>query len=100
MKVYWLRRAINELQAERAYIARRNPKAAAEVADYLYQAALRLEAMPYNAPEGEIAGTRELVITRYRYSHILVYRINDDRIEILRMIHGRRNWRKRLRSSR
>jgi len=95
MQVFWLQRAINELRAERVYIAKRNPSAAGEVADYLYQASLRLATLPYNAPESESKGYRELILTRYRYPYIIRYRIKGDRVEILRMIHGRRKRRRR-----
>lgn len=100
MKVFWLKRAANELQAERAYIAKQNPTAAEQVADYLYNASLSLEALPYNAPESETKGIRDLIVTRYRYPYIIRYRVKPDRVEVIRMIHGRRNWRKRFQAPR
>jgi len=39
---------------------------------------------------GEIKGTRELVIPRIPY--IVAYRVGDDRIEILFVQHGAREW--------
>ncbi len=95
MKVFWLKRAVNELRAEREFIARDNPTAASEVAAYLYNAAMRLEALPFNAPESDSKAYRELILTRYRYPYIIRYRIKGERVEVLRMIHGRRRRRRR-----
>ena len=38
-----------------------------------------------------VAGTRELVVARLPF--VIAYRIRPDRIEVVRVIHGRRNWR-------
>ena len=83
------------MHAERDYIAKHNPAAAEEVAAYLYKASLRLEALPFNAPESDTRAYRELILTRYRYPYIIRYRIRSERVEILRMIHGRRKRRRR-----
>jgi toxin ParE1/3/4 len=40
--------------------------------------------------EGRVEGTRELVIPRTPY--IACYRIEGDRIHILRVLHGARRW--------
>ena len=39
---------------------------------------------------GRIAGTRELVVTRFPY--ILPYRVRGSTIEILRVFHTARKW--------
>ncbi len=39
---------------------------------------------------GRVGGTRELVVTGTPY--LLVYRIRGDELQILRVLHGRRQW--------
>ena len=39
---------------------------------------------------GRIAGTRELVVTRFSY--ILPYRVRNESVEILRVFHSARKW--------
>ena len=51
--------------------------------------------MPLAAPEAANKTYRELILTRYHYPYIIRYRIKCNRIEILRMIHGRRKRRRR-----
>ena len=45
---------------------------------------------PYSRPEGRIPGTRELVLVPYPY--IVVYRVLDHIVEIVRIFHGARDW--------
>ncbi|MBI5897758.1 MAG: type II toxin-antitoxin system RelE/ParE family toxin [Rhodocyclales bacterium] len=43
---------------------------------------------------GRIAGTRELVVTRFSY--ILPYRVRGNAVEILRVFHTARKWPSRM----
>jgi len=49
-----------------------------------------LAAHPYLGRPGRVAGTWELVVTSTPF--IAVYRVINDRIEILAVFHGNRMW--------
>lgn len=95
MAVLWLEGAIDDLNEIVAYIAARNPAASAKVAAALYEAAAHLESHPRMGRSGRLRGTRELVVARF--SFIVVYRVRRDRVEVLRVIDGRRDWHTALR---
>jgi toxin ParE1/3/4 len=50
---------------------------------------------PHLGRPGRVAGTRELVIAETPY--VVPYRVVDDGVEILAVIHGARRWPDRLR---
>lgn len=39
---------------------------------------------------GRVQGTREMAVPRTRY--LLIYEVNDDRLDIVRVMHGARAW--------
>ena len=88
MRVVLLPRALQDLVALRAYIARNNPAAADQVADRIERAVRRLADAPRLGRPGRVRGTRELVITGTPY--IAAYRGKPQRIEVLRIVHGAR----------
>ena len=90
MVVVWLEGAVDDLNEIVGYIAARNPGAAAKVAAALHEVAAHLEAHPRLGRRGRLRGTRELVVARFPF--IIAYRIKRDRVEVLRVIHGRRDW--------
>jgi toxin ParE1/3/4 len=49
-----------------------------------------LAEFPRVGRSGRIPGTRELVVLRTPY--FLVYRIDEPLVEILRVVHGARQW--------
>jgi toxin ParE1/3/4 len=57
-------------------------------------AVLRLADHPNLGLSGRVDGTRELVIPRTPY--IVVYRVLDQRLRILSVIHGSRRWPERF----
>jgi toxin ParE1/3/4 len=95
MAVVWLEGAVDDLKEIVDYIAARNPTASATVAAVLYDAATHLDSHPRMGRTGRLGGTRELVVARFPF--IIVYRIKRDRVEVLRVIHGRRDWRSAVR---
>jgi toxin ParE1/3/4 len=95
MAVLWLEGAIDDLNEIVDYIAARNPAASAKVAAALYEAAAHLDSHPRMGRSGRLRGTRELVVARFPF--IVVYRIRRDRVEVLRVIDGRRDWHTALR---
>jgi toxin ParE1/3/4 len=91
MEVLWLEGALADLNEIVEYVAERNPAAAPKVAAALHHAAARLGTHPRVGRRGRVAGTRELVVPRLPF--VIAYRTKPDRIEVVRVIHGRRNWR-------
>ena len=90
MRVKWLRGALLNLDQEADYIARDNPKAAAEFVLHLRDSVLMLGEQPNLGRPGRIPGTRELVVSNLPY--ILPYRVRNETVEILRVFHTARKW--------
>lgn len=88
MQVRWLRKAIENLDAEAEYIAKENPKVAAEMFEYVKAKVDALTDFPATGRAGRVPGTRELVIDRYPY--IVPYRVVGDELHVLRVFHTRR----------
>ncbi len=95
MQVKWLRRALENLDDEAAYIAKDSPHVAAEFVAHMRDSAAMLADHPNMGRPGRISGTRELVVTRFTY--ILPYRVRGDNVEILRVFHTSRRWPTRMR---
>lgn len=94
MQVKWLRRALENLDDEAAYIARDSPRTAAEFVLHMRDSGAMLADHPDMGRPGRIAGTRELVVTRFSY--ILPYRVRGNAVEILRVFHTARKWPSRI----
>lgn len=90
MDILWLDRTRRELIQIREYIAKDNPRAARQVARRILESAEKLRTTPNIGRPGRLYGTRELVITRTPF--IILYRVRDGAVEILRVIHGVRKW--------
>jgi toxin ParE1/3/4 len=92
--VVWSRPAVCDLVALRRHIGERNLVAAREVARKIVLAIDHLASYPGMGRAGRVAGTRELVVTGTPY--LVPYRVKNDRIEILRVLHGARMWPRRF----
>ena len=90
MKIVWLREASIALDAEYEYIFRQNPAAAKRVIDRIIASTQRLKDFPESGRMGQIAGTREVIVSGLPY--IVIYRIAKSSVEILRVFHTARNW--------
>lgn len=96
MKVRWLRKALENIEQEAAYISRENPAAANEVVQRIYNSVALLADNPTLGHPGRIPDTRELVVPDTRC--IIPYRVRPrlKQIEILRVFHVSRkppqNW--------
>jgi addiction module RelE/StbE family toxin len=88
MQVRWTAPASQDLQRITRRIRRDNPTAARQVAKTLYDGALSLGDMPNRGRIGRIAGTREFVSAPF----IIVYRIEAEILEILRIYHSAQDW--------
>jgi toxin ParE1/3/4 len=98
MDVFWLEAAVADLNEIVDYIAARHPIAAPKVAAALHAAALRLGDHPRMGRNGRVAGTRELVLSRFPF--VIAYRIGPDRVEVVRVIHSHLDWRTAFRERR
>lgn len=90
MQVKWLRRALHNLEQEASYIAQDNPQAAAGLIAEANEATHLLTRHPDMGRPGRVPGTRELVLPRFPY--IIPYRVKEQRVEILRVLHASRKW--------
>jgi len=90
MRLVWTPRARRAREAAIDYIAQDKPSAALSQLDEIEQQARILREHPAIGRPGRVAGARELVISRTPF--ILVYRIKDDRVEILHFLHGAQRW--------
>ena len=90
MKVVWFKRAIWDLQSAKDYITQDNPLAAQQIVQRIKNKVSLLSKQPGIGRPGRVPNTKELVIDRT--SFILPYRVRDNRIEILRVLHTSRRW--------
>jgi toxin ParE1/3/4 len=88
MQVRWLRKAIQNLDAEADYIAEENVVAAAEMFVYVKAKVDTLGDFPATGRPGRVPKTRELVIDRY--PHVVPYRVVGDEVQVLRVFPARR----------
>jgi toxin ParE1/3/4 len=95
MRIAWLREASTSLDLEYEYLARKNPRAARHVFRRIVAATKRLRAFPNAGRQGQIPGTRELVIPNLPF--IIVYRLSNDAVEILRVFHTSQDWPEQMR---
>jgi toxin ParE1/3/4 len=90
VRVKWLRRALANLNAEAAYIAKDSPSATDNVVTAIMEATESLEKYPAIGRPGRVVGTRELVILGTPY--IVPYRVRTGKVEIIRVFHAARKW--------
>lgn len=86
----WTRRALRRLDEIAAYIEKDEPLAAARVVSRIVSAAETLTEQPAMGRIGRIENTRELVLRDVSY--ILPYRVRNDDIQILTVLHTSQNW--------
>ena len=90
MNIRWVRLAWVDLEEAVGYIARDNPEAARNMAKRIWEAARLLAEHPGAGRPGRVPGTRELVIGGTPF--ILPYRVKDNTVQILRVLHSSRKW--------
>lgn len=90
MKLAWSRLSFEDRDRIFDYIAQDNPQAAAALDTRIEAQVMRLVLHPEMGRPGRVAGTRELVIAQTAY--IAAYRIERDRIRILRILHSAQLW--------
>ncbi len=95
MRIHWTDAASKDLDSIEEYIRQDNPRAAIRqvlrIVDTVEQT---LSAAPAIGKPGRIANTREFYVTGTPY--IVAYRIKENTLEVLRVIHGARQWPKKM----
>ncbi|CAI8692259.1 type II toxin-antitoxin system RelE/ParE family toxin [Burkholderia pyrrocinia] len=91
LALHWHPKAREDRAAIMDYIGQDDPLAALEPDERLEERAAALPARAELYRQGRVAGTRELVVAP---NYVLVYRIRpaDNIVEILRVLHARRQW--------
>jgi toxin ParE1/3/4 len=90
MRIIWRRAALNDLESIREYIAQDNPKAATRVRAAIRAAVDPLAKHPNLGRSGRVEGTRERIVVDLPY--IVVYRVREETVRILAVIHTSRQW--------
>lgn len=88
---HWNPKAYEDRAAIMEYLAEDDPLAALELDELLEERAGALSTHAELYRQGRVAGTRELVIAP---NYVLVYRIRpaEGIVEVLRVLHARRQW--------
>ena len=73
-----------------AYIAESDPDAAVTIAQSIWDHTQQLDRFPGLGRPGRVSGTRELVVPHTAF--VVPYRVVKDVVEILRVLHGARQW--------
>ena len=88
MKVVYLRSALRDLAAIRAYIGREDEEAARRVVGRVEHCIERLASFPYSGRPGP-RGTRLLSVPGLPY--IVIHRVQDETVKIAAVFHTSRN---------
>jgi toxin ParE1/3/4 len=91
MRIDWSPHAVSDLEAISEYIEQdRSLETANRVTRAIYNSIQGLRTMPNRGRHGRMESTRELVVSNLPY--IVVYRILDQRLLILNILHGAQRW--------
>jgi toxin ParE1/3/4 len=92
MRITYLSLAVLDLAEIRNYLATHNPDAAQRVGRRLSEIINRLQKFPNLGQPGRIFGTRELNTPKIgKTAYLVVYRVKNDTIQILRVLPGMRD---------
>ena len=88
-RVLWLRQAIEQFDVLIRRIASDKPEAAKRFASEIWTKTNQLGQFVSLGRAGRFPGTRELII---RKSYIIVYRVKEKQVHILRVHHVAQDW--------
>lgn len=89
LAIEWTDEARQDLRQIVHYVAEHNPSAAVKLGQAIEESTWPLSEHPYLFRAGRVSGTREIVAHK---NYIVVYRITLTCIEVLRVMHARRNF--------
>ena len=90
MRLEWSRFAIDDRLEIFAFLEADNPRAAVRIDEAIRNQTRRLIQFPQSGRPGRVTGTRELVVQGLPY--VVAYRTFEDRVLILRVLHGSQHW--------
>jgi len=90
MRIRWSPAAADDLDQIGKYLKEHHPSFARSTLLRLYSAARSLTKFPQRGRLGQLAGTRELVMSPLPY--IIVYKREKEIVYIVRLIHGAEDW--------
>jgi toxin ParE1/3/4 len=90
MEIRWSPEAAFDFTAIVQYIRQDNSSAALRVARSIYDAVAQLNTFPNRGRPGRVNGTRELPLPRLPF--VVVYRVRENAVEIVRLLHGAQCW--------
>jgi toxin ParE1/3/4 len=90
MKLIWLQSSDIAFGRISEHIAQEHPSAAINFELSVGAILDNLCIFPEAGREGRVAGTREAVVPQFPY--IIIYRINGNEVQILRILHKSRQW--------
>lgn len=90
MRVIWTPAASDDLEHIYTYIATESPASAERVARAIVNAVEGLALFPSMGRTGAVPGTRERLLSRYPYK--VVYRVQRDHIDVVRVINMAQDW--------
>ena len=91
MSIVWSKLALADLRNIKAYIANDNPNAASRVVKtIIIHVESQLGIFPASGRTGRVKGTHKFAIPRSPY--IVIYRLKDKQIDIVRIHHTSRLW--------
>ncbi len=82
--------AVEDLDDIAGYISQDNPEVAGRIVNRLWTAVKTLAEHPEMGRPGRVHGTRELVVSDTPF--VVPYRVVGSEIQILRVLHGARDW--------
>ncbi len=90
MTIRWMPLAERGLEAAYEYVRQDNENAAKQLVARFFSAVGMLTRYPLAGREGRVQGARELAVARTPY--VIAYRIRQDEIQILAVLHGAQRW--------
>lgn len=89
MRLVWRPMALTDRENIMDYITQDNREAALELDNDFEAKAEQARLEPTLYRSGRLRGTREIVV---RPNYVMVYRIESDAVEVLRVLHAAQQW--------
>ncbi|EJW10339.1 hypothetical protein A33M_0177 [Rhodovulum sp. PH10] len=86
----WATPALRELEAIGDFVAKNDVRAADTLVSRILDHTDRLATHPHLGRAGRVPGTRELVVGDAPF--LVAYRVRNDVVEVLAVLHGARRW--------